>query len=454
LKKARLIALATARFPHLSCSNHPHLPCARSLREAAINAGIETQFSPTEAIQGLTSLATAGQTAAQATRTLIPVLDLAAGSLGQLGVASAAEAVVGTLNAYGMTADQAAGVTDRLLRITQLTNFQTRDFEAGLAKAAATGAVFNQGLNRPMTSGASCELAIATRFCDKGRLSSFVLRLPNSMFHHITRKPSAACKVVIWRLVRAFWGRAQRRFGLAACFVGARGTVHSTLFCTAGSWPTVGTDGGAMVAMLVAASAITPSLATPLTSEPSPRFDFGLRTFALSRPPDPFRWSASAGDAVAVDSASVSIRIRMLQTSSSDRVFAGGIFKDLIARGILAADGDYGDDVVAQLVWLSDGMPWFKDHILLLLSDVVVILDVYHLLQAFAALGALCLPPKAKQALGRAQAPSHRRASPRSQALEQCTSRCREHGIRTGPDRFPAMGVSRSGQRLRITRHG
>jgi TP901 family phage tail tape measure protein len=117
------------------------------LREAAINAGIETQFSPDEAIQGLTSLATAGQTAAQATRTLIPVLDLAAGSLGQLGVASAAEAVVGTLNAYGMTADQAAGVTDRLLRITQLTNFQTRDFEAGLAKAAATGAVFNQSLD-------------------------------------------------------------------------------------------------------------------------------------------------------------------------------------------------------------------------------------------------------------------------------------------------------------------
>jgi len=117
------------------------------LREAAINAGIETQFSPTEAIEGLQSLATAGQTAEQATRTLVPVLDLAAGSLGQLGVASAAEAVVGTLNAYGLTADRAAGVTDRLLRITQLTNFQTRDFEAGLAKAAAAGSVFNQSLD-------------------------------------------------------------------------------------------------------------------------------------------------------------------------------------------------------------------------------------------------------------------------------------------------------------------
>ena len=117
------------------------------LRDAAIQAGIDTQFSPDEATEGLLSLATAGQTATQATKTLIPVLDLAAGSLGQLGVAQSAEAVVGTLNAYGFAADKAGNVTDRLLRITQLTNFQTRDFETGLAKAAAAGATFNQGLD-------------------------------------------------------------------------------------------------------------------------------------------------------------------------------------------------------------------------------------------------------------------------------------------------------------------
>jgi len=117
------------------------------LRTAAIDAGIATQFSPDEAVEGLLSLATAGQTALQSTQTLIPVLDLAAGSLGQLGVAQAAEAVVGTLNAYGLAADQSAGVTDKLLRITQLTNFMTRDFEAGLAKAAATGSVFGQSLD-------------------------------------------------------------------------------------------------------------------------------------------------------------------------------------------------------------------------------------------------------------------------------------------------------------------
>lgn len=117
------------------------------LSDAALQAGIDTQFSPTEATDGLLSLATAGQTAEQATRTLIPVLDLAAGSLGQLGVAQSAEAVVGTLNAYGKSADEAADVTDRLLRVTQLTNFQTKDFEAGLSKAAAAGATFDQGLN-------------------------------------------------------------------------------------------------------------------------------------------------------------------------------------------------------------------------------------------------------------------------------------------------------------------
>ena len=117
------------------------------LKNAAIEAGIQTQFSPTEAVEGLKSLATAGQTATQATKTLTPVLDLAAGSLGQLGVAQAAEAVVGTLNAYGMAASASAGITDKLLRVTQLTNFQTRDFEVGLSKAAAAGATFGQDLD-------------------------------------------------------------------------------------------------------------------------------------------------------------------------------------------------------------------------------------------------------------------------------------------------------------------
>lgn len=116
------------------------------LRRSAIDAGIATQFSPREAAEGLQSLAAAGQNATNATTTLIPVLDLAAGSLGQLGVAGSAEAVVGTLNAYGMAASEATRVTDLLLRTTQMTNFQARDFQVGLSRAATTGAQYGQSL--------------------------------------------------------------------------------------------------------------------------------------------------------------------------------------------------------------------------------------------------------------------------------------------------------------------
>lgn len=115
-----------------------------ALTNSAIQAGIRTQFSPNEAAEGLQSLATAGLNARNAMDVLNPVLDLATGSLGQLGVAGSAEAVVGTLNAYQLSAREATRITDQLLRTTQLTNFQARDFQVGLSRSAASGAQFNQ----------------------------------------------------------------------------------------------------------------------------------------------------------------------------------------------------------------------------------------------------------------------------------------------------------------------
>ena len=117
------------------------------LHDAAIQAGIATQFSPLDAAQGLQNLATAGQNVTNSIAILQPVLDLAAGSLGELGVGAAADAVVGTLNAYSMSADQAASVTDRLLKATLLTNLRTADFEVGLSRAASTAAMFGTPLN-------------------------------------------------------------------------------------------------------------------------------------------------------------------------------------------------------------------------------------------------------------------------------------------------------------------
>ncbi|MHC5059339.1 MAG: phage tail tape measure protein, partial [Planctomycetota bacterium] len=116
----------------------------RTLERAAIDAGIATQFSPREAAEGLQALGAAGLNVAKSVEVLNPVLDLAAASMGQLGVAGAAENVVGVLNAFSMQADQAGMVADKLTRISQLTNFQFRDFGVAISQAAAQGYSANQ----------------------------------------------------------------------------------------------------------------------------------------------------------------------------------------------------------------------------------------------------------------------------------------------------------------------
>lgn len=60
------------------------------------------------------------------------------------------------------------------------------------------------------------------------------------------------------------------------------------------------------------------------------------------------------------------------------------VFKALISDGILPRDGNYGGGVRAQLVWISDAMRWFDEHILALFPSAIVILDIFHLLRWFA----------------------------------------------------------------------
>ena len=117
------------------------------LERSALKAAASTQFSPDQAIEGLKNLTTAGLNVAQSTTALIPVLDLATGSMGDLGLAEAANAVIGTVKAMGYEVNKSAIVTDKLLKITHLTNFQTRDFEVGLSRAASTAKLYEQNLD-------------------------------------------------------------------------------------------------------------------------------------------------------------------------------------------------------------------------------------------------------------------------------------------------------------------
>jgi hypothetical protein len=66
----------------------------------------------------------------------------------------------------------------------------------------------------------------------------------------------------------------------------------------------------------------------------------------------------------------------------------GRAFAALIEMGVLPRKGDYGDGIRAQLVWVSDAMRWFDEHILRLFPDAIVVLDIFHLLRWFAVLGA------------------------------------------------------------------
>lgn len=59
------------------------------------------------------------------------------------------------------------------------------------------------------------------------------------------------------------------------------------------------------------------------------------------------------------------------------------ILRATIKDGYLPEDGDFGGGKRALYVWVSDGMPWFDDHLLPLFEPeaLVVVLDAYHVLE-------------------------------------------------------------------------
>lgn len=92
------------------------------------------------------------------------------------------------------------------------------------------------------------------------------------------------------------------------------------------------------------------------------------------------------------------IRLWAIDRYTGDTIHLGGefcwgdcehvaaIFSELIQTGILPKDGDFGDGVIAQFVWLSDGALWFEERIVPLFgTDIIVILDIYHFLERAAA---------------------------------------------------------------------
>ncbi|MFN9813234.1 MAG: phage tail tape measure protein [Deltaproteobacteria bacterium] len=120
------------------------------LRGAAIDAGIATQFSPTEATMGLRELAQAGFNAQESMQLLIPVLDLAAGSLGELSPQQAAGLASQAMKAFGISTDQASISVDRMLQAVNVFALNASELPMALGTASRGAQALHQSLSETL----------------------------------------------------------------------------------------------------------------------------------------------------------------------------------------------------------------------------------------------------------------------------------------------------------------
>jgi TP901 family phage tail tape measure protein len=122
----------------------------QQLRAAAIDAGIATQFSPTEAVLGLRELAQAGFNAAESMALLTPVLDLAGGSLGELSPQQAAGLAAQAMKAFGLSVDEATVSVDRMLQAVNVFALNASELPMALGVASRGAQALHQSLSETL----------------------------------------------------------------------------------------------------------------------------------------------------------------------------------------------------------------------------------------------------------------------------------------------------------------
>jgi TP901 family phage tail tape measure protein len=120
------------------------------LKDAAIDAGIETQFSPTEATIGLREMAQAGYNAQESMKLLRPVLDLAAGSLGELTPQAAAGLAAQAMKAFGISLDDATISVDRMLQAVNVFALNASELPMALGTASRGAQSLHQSLSETL----------------------------------------------------------------------------------------------------------------------------------------------------------------------------------------------------------------------------------------------------------------------------------------------------------------
>lgn len=121
-------------------------------------------------------------------------------------------------------------------------------------------------------------------------------------------------------------------------------------------------------------------------------------------------------------------------------------FEWLDEQGILPFDGDYGEDVVAQVVLITDGLDWIQQYISTLFPEGTVhVLDAYHAVQQASEAIRAVFPGKANERRVRTWIRKARRALGFRNRRDRARQRC---GPRRGRRRDRASGLDGSGERL------
>lgn len=123
---------------------------AAMLSTKALDEAMKTQFSPTEAAEGLRNFASQGFNAKQQADALGPALKLAQN--GMIPVADAASSMTSALKVFGLEAEQSTAVTDKLLKITTKTSLQADDLTLALGTVGRGAGLASQSLDEMLIS--------------------------------------------------------------------------------------------------------------------------------------------------------------------------------------------------------------------------------------------------------------------------------------------------------------
>lgn len=123
---------------------------ALMLSTVALDAALKTKFSPREAADGLANFASQGFTAKQQAEALVPALRLA--QAGMIGVEESSAAMTSALKVFGIESGRAGEVTDKLLKIANLTSLSAGDLELALGTVGRGASAAKQDIDEMLIS--------------------------------------------------------------------------------------------------------------------------------------------------------------------------------------------------------------------------------------------------------------------------------------------------------------